>query len=99
MPALWHHAVASEPGADGLNVAANLWFVPGDASHAAALARAPPWPAAEFCRAAALRALGDPKAAAAASSAPASASADAKLWAASYMSGRIASARPYLVVC
>ena len=60
LPRCWHHAVASEAdGRTGLNVAANFWFVRGTAAHDAALAAAPAWPAALFCRAAAQRTLGD----------------------------------------
>ena len=64
VPALWHHAVASEPDpASGLNCAANLWFVLGTAAHDAALRKTPAWPEALFCLAAAKRSLGDPRAA------------------------------------
>lgn len=64
VPALWHHAVASEPDpASGLNCAANLWFVLGTAAHDAALERTPHWPEALFCLASCKRSLGDPLAA------------------------------------
>ena len=70
VPALWSHAVASEPeargGAAGLNLAVNLWFVQACASHEAAVALRPGWAAAHYSHAAALRAAGRPAAAVAA---------------------------------